>query len=98
MYVVFLYDIIVCFVFVAWCFVPILSIAFIVFLVVLGTQDLTFGVLQELDLVGRRSNPLSEHNLSQVLSRGVVLICSTEVETENIDTMRPGILSLISTY
>ena len=59
----------------------------IVFLVILGTEYLAVGVLQELDLIGGRSNSLSEHHLSQVLGRGVILVCFTEVETKILKRM-----------
>ena len=69
----------------------------IVFLVILGTEDLAIRVLQELDLIGRGSDSLSEHNLAQVLSRGVVFICFAEVKTRNIDE-NMLIISLLLTY
>ena len=74
-----------------------LLIVRIIFLVILGTEDLAIRVLQELDLIGRGSDSLSEHNLAQVLSRGVVFICFAEVKTRNIDE-NMLIISLLLTY
>ena len=53
----------------------------LILLVLLGTQNLTGRVLQELDLVRRRPNSLSENNLSKVFCWRGSLVGLTEIKT-----------------